>query len=180
MLALAVERAEKIALGMQQARATPLHLLLVFVREPRCLAYRCLERLGVVSDRLQQALVDVLRGDAQPLRPARVAPVAAPAQLSLGPMRATPQPRSRRVPPVADRAAAPCRRDRVQARARSRAAPARSPGSRSPRRPQPEPRAVPVVARPFPLRVPRVAAPVPAAPQTARAPFALDANAFRC
>src|SRR6476659_1521066 len=60
VLGVAIERAERTATALSQGRASALHLLLSLIREPRSVAYHCLERLGVSLETMQAAVLSSL------------------------------------------------------------------------------------------------------------------------
>jgi ATP-dependent Clp protease ATP-binding subunit ClpC len=64
VLRVALERAERTATALGHGRATPLHLLLSLVRDPRSVAYHCLERLGASPSQLQSAVLGALEAGA--------------------------------------------------------------------------------------------------------------------
>jgi ATP-dependent Clp protease ATP-binding subunit ClpC len=85
---VAVERAVALASRTSAVHVRPLHLLLAMLREPRSMAYRCLEHSGANTARIREALEDALgrttahvepahhsrTNDARPTVPARARP----------------------------------------------------------------------------------------------------------
>ncbi len=63
-----VERAHKIALGLGEPTARPIHLLMSLVRDPRTAGYRCLDHVGAGAARVRRD-VDALLGVGSPAEP---------------------------------------------------------------------------------------------------------------
>jgi ATP-dependent Clp protease ATP-binding subunit ClpC len=97
-LEVAVERATALALRAGASHVRPLHLLFAMLREPRSMAYRCLEHAGANASRVREEIESAIRATLPP-------PVAMPAdrprasssQLPTIPVRGRPAPI---IPPV--------------------------------------------------------------------------------
>ncbi|MDQ3035903.1 MAG: Clp protease N-terminal domain-containing protein, partial [Myxococcota bacterium] len=72
---VAVERATALAARTGAAHARPLHLLLAMLREPRSMAYRCLEHTGANTVRVREAVESAILAT---MSPAPVADQPAP------------------------------------------------------------------------------------------------------
>jgi ATP-dependent Clp protease ATP-binding subunit ClpC len=72
VLAFALERAERTAGALNHGRAGGLHLLLALIREPRSVAYYCLERLGASPEQMQAAVLSALEAGQEELQRGQV------------------------------------------------------------------------------------------------------------
>lgn len=81
-VAAAVERARSLAAALGEAMATPAHLLLAILREPRSAGWQCLLRAGTDPLRIRDEADAVLRGRAAPSSAGLALP--APAEVSAG------------------------------------------------------------------------------------------------
>lgn len=132
---VAVERAVALASRTAAAHVRPMHLLLAMLREPRSMAYRCLEHSGAHAMRVREALEDALGGTTPQLEPAhrvRVKEARPPI-----PVRARPAPI---VPPIT--------RTRVSLAQRPSESP---PSNRRVRPSEPTPKQTPVTSSPLEL-----------------------------
>ncbi|UJR82715.1 AAA family ATPase [Sandaracinus amylolyticus] len=68
-LEVAIERAAALAARTHAAHVRPLHLLLAMLREPRSMAYRCLEHTGANTARVRESVEDALVATIAPMAP---------------------------------------------------------------------------------------------------------------